>query len=60
VQRGAGLSGTSRAGFTPLHLTAYTGDVERARVLLESLTPEEIDRCLLPPTRLRPGPASGR
>ena len=57
VQRGAALSQPSLQGFSPLHLAAYTGqwgrcgrdrwpgDVERARVLLESLDSGEIDRC---------------
>ena len=43
LAQGAESCSLSYQGFSPLHLTAWNGDVERARVLVEALSPHQLD-----------------
>ena len=43
MEYGAKTDAESKAGFTPLHLAAFTGDVDKASIILEQIGRQEVD-----------------
>ena len=44
AQKGASFTSSSKNEFTPLHLVAFNGDVDKAKIILEHLNTNEINK----------------